>query len=733
MEDPIEIDRYRTLSQNFSPKSNIKPRNSSTETPTPSRSYLEKKISSGHKNFSFKKSQRKLNSSGSQSESKKPPKENDLESIEEGKNLKAFYRSRYVTLIKSLQETNKQKLIQKEQEELKIKKKKDKLKDELGLKNVKAKFNIIPQEEEEIKVERKEKKEKTEVESVKNEDLKVRRDNASKILRRAQEHLQKITEKRTEEQKKEEEERTKELKLRLALKEAVLGKTQDEGEIERKKSEKLLSHTKKITITDMNIFKKKHKLLDTDKVFIIVGCYPDIRKALKSRGGWYENLGITSPCFDLKWTVRRKDIDFDNLKDYQLCNHFDKSTMITTKVGLCHSLRNLIWFNSVDIDTFYPRCFDLSESAEREDFYTEFKALRAEAIIKLAANGARMSRKVLNTALKVCNKRLRDLDDLIDDPNIKNWELISDKEWEILSGPLIGSKEEVSDLNEQVRTTLSRLSNKYPQFKINGVNNIWILKPAGLSRGRGIELYNHLEEIKDKMQKEGQWVMQKYIECPLLVKKKKFDIRQWVLVTSWNPLTAWFYDKCYLRFGVEDYSIDDLKNKFVHLTNNSIQKYSDKFEKSDIEGNMWHSDQFSDYLRNLEGHDIWEDTIKPGIKKIITHSLECVQDMVDGRKGSCELYGYDIMLDDQYNPWLIEINCSPAMDYSTSITEYMVKEVMDDTIKIMIDYYYAPWNKKPTVDTGDFVLLVKSDQTVDRPIQSFGLTLLCQGKAIKTT
>jgi tubulin monoglycylase TTLL3/8 len=107
--------------------------------------------------------------------------------------------------------------------------------------------------------------------------------------------------------------------------------------------------------------------------------------------------------------------------------------------------------------------------------------------------------------------------------------------------------------------------------------------------------------------------------------------------------------------------------------------------------------------------------------------------MVDGRKGSCELYGYDIMLDDQYNPWLIEINCSPAMDYSTSITEYMVKEVMDDTIKIMIDYYYAPWNKKSNVDTGDFVLLVKSDQTVDRPIQSFGLTLLCQGKAIKTS
>ncbi len=53
------------------------------------------------------------------------------------------------------------------------------------------------------------------------------------------------------------------------------------------------------------------------------------------------------------------------------------------------------------------------------------------------------------------------------------------------------------------------------------------------------------------------------------------------------------------------------------------------------------------------------------MKKIVVWSLQCVQDLVSERKHSCELFGYDFMIDDQCNPWLIEINSSPAMDYST--------------------------------------------------------------------
>jgi hypothetical protein len=70
----------------------------------------------------------------------------------------------------------------------------------------------------------------------------------------------------------------------------------------------------------------------------------------------------------------------------------------------------------------------------------------------------------------------------------------------------------------------------------------------------------------------------------------------WVLVTNWNPLTIWIFDKPYIRFGAEDYNTKDLNNLYIHLTNNSIAKNSNNFTNSEIEGNMWEIENFIKYL-----------------------------------------------------------------------------------------------------------------------------------------
>jgi hypothetical protein len=68
------------------------------------------------------------------------------------------------------------------------------------------------------------------------------------------------------------------------------------------------------------------------------------------------------------------------------------------------------------------------------------------------------------------------------------------------------------------------------------------------------------------------WVTQKYIERPLIIIGKKFDIRVWVLIASVEPLKLWMYDEPYLRFTSEDYDPTQIENKFMHLTNATISK-----------------------------------------------------------------------------------------------------------------------------------------------------------------
>ncbi len=70
---------------------------------------------------------------------------------------------------------------------------------------------------------------------------------------------------------------------------------------------------------------------------------------------------------------------------------------------------------------------------------------------------------------------------------------------------------------------------------------------------------------------ESKWIAQKYVERPLLVHGRKFDLRQWVLVTCWSPLTVWFYSSCYVRFAADDFDITQL-GIYQHLVRDTATR-----------------------------------------------------------------------------------------------------------------------------------------------------------------
>ena len=66
------------------------------------------------------------------------------------------------------------------------------------------------------------------------------------------------------------------------------------------------------------------------------------------------------------------------------------------------------------------------------------------------------------------------------------------------------------------------------------------------------------------------FVIQKYLEKPLLIKKRKFDIRLWVLVT--HDLRCFLFKEGYIRMSAREFKLDaaNVENPFIHLTNNAI-------------------------------------------------------------------------------------------------------------------------------------------------------------------
>ena len=97
---------------------------------------------------------------------------------------------------------------------------------------------------------------------------------------------------------------------------------------------------------------------------------------------------------------------------------------------------------------------------------------------------------------------------------------------------------------------------------------MWILKPGANARGVGISISCNLSEIIERSQNilYQPFIVQKYLEEPFLIDGYKFDIRQFVLVTSLNPLVIFMYGTAYLRFSSQGYSLQDLSKSVEERT-----------------------------------------------------------------------------------------------------------------------------------------------------------------------
>ena len=198
----------------------------------------------------------------------------------------------------------------------------------------------------------------------------------------------------------------------------------------------------------------------------------------------------------------------------------------------------------------------------------------------------------------------------------------------------------------------------YQASEVNNSKNLWIVKPGENSnRGNGIIVTDDIHLIISQIQAGKKldthtYIIQKYIERPFLINKRKFDIRLYVLMTSVNGVfQSYFYKEGYLRTASKEFSLKTLDNQFIHLTNDAIQKHSDDYGKYE-NGNKL---SYTDFQRYLDSRCITKNffaEILPEIKNIVKDTIKATFLKIDNKRRwhSFEIFGYDFLLDSDLRP-----------------------------------------------------------------------------------
>ncbi|CAG5056553.1 unnamed protein product [Parnassius apollo] len=520
------------------------------------------------------------------------------------------------------------------------------------------------------------------------------------------------------------------------------------------------------------------------KVFMIKGGgFPAIRRALLKRG-WiekYESHKVRHPpanvelkkvtdkeltkvermilykfmehhSVDFLWTSKRDKYDWLLSNKEVIISRFSRS-IFTTKEGLTTSLTQMHWYTEPGIAlTNFPRCYNIYNSDNLEEFVEDFRITACISIVKwfsslmlnnketeFITNQGKVPFSAIEFAISRINEYVtfcthKDIDDLEDKvPHI--WE----HEWDLFLTHhylLVHEKAKfVDDHNVNIRQlekkaskVLAAVTKFWPQIDIDGFLNIWIVKPGNKCRGKGIQLMNNIKDIIGLINipaQKNRYVVQKYIENPLVIYNTKFDIRQWFLITNCQPLTIWIYKDSYLRFSSQIFSLSNY-HESVHLTNNAVQtKYKNTGDRDKAlpDENMWDCHSFKAYLRQIGKYELWDTKIYPGIKQSLIGAMLACQEAMDKRQNSFELYGADFMLTEDFTPWLIEINSSPDLAPTTSVTARLCPQCLEDVIKVVLDRRH-----NPDADTGTFELAYK--QIIPKAPAYLGLSLCINGKRL---
>eukprot|EP00354_Favella_ehrenbergii_P011044 CAMPEP_0170477714 /NCGR_PEP_ID=MMETSP0123-20130129/18898_1 /TAXON_ID=182087 /ORGANISM="Favella ehrenbergii, Strain Fehren 1" /LENGTH=286 /DNA_ID=CAMNT_0010749567 /DNA_START=770 /DNA_END=1631 /DNA_ORIENTATION=+ len=228
--------------------------------------------------------------------------------------------------------------------------------------------------------------------------------------------------------------------------------------------------------------------------------------------------------------------------------------------------------------------------------------------------------------------------------------------------------------------------------------NMYIMKPNAASCGKGIRVIGR----KQNVTKRNGYIVSKYVSKPHLTG------------TSFDPIKIYMFRDGLVRLATVPYSTSkaSLKQRFVHLTNYSVNKKADSYVKNLNSPTKTGKDGENEASPGAAPEEALETTesklslaqlkqeyqkmgvdynqVFAGIKDVIIKTVFSAEQPIlqcmggNKNKNACfEIYGFDVIIDAKLRPWLLEVNVSPSLSSSSPLDKQIKTSLLSDTLYLI--------------------------------------------------
>eukprot|EP00936_MAST-01D_sp_MAST-1D-sp1_P001687 g1687.t1 len=247
--------------------------------------------------------------------------------------------------------------------------------------------------------------------------------------------------------------------------------------------------------------------------------------------------------------------------------------------------------------------------------------------------------------------------------------------------------------------------------------DIWILKPSVTNQANGIAIVRTQTELLTALSgalELREWVLQQYIQRPLLLRGRKFHLRVYALAVG--NIAVHVFPEFLALFARDEYTAESLGSSQVtpegisqinmqaHLTNTCAQGSLTPAEEAEVV-RLW-SELSHDFEREgVTDVDEKMRAVQSKVYEVIGECFAAVHSEItfQAHPNCFEHFGFDLLVDENWHVWLLEANAEPDFRQTGSRLERIIGGIVEETLGLTLDTMHIGdgGGKRPDADTLD--------------------------------